>query len=107
MSNNSNFADELRRQQTEHLIADRIDKPLHYNRGIQTTDYICSWGMDFCEGNIVKYVTRWKYKDGLDDLKKARWYVNKLISDLEKSQSNTSEKSQSNVVEKSQNDYIL
>jgi hypothetical protein len=55
--------------------------------------------MDFCEGNIVKYVTRWKYKDGLDDLKKARWYVNKLISDLEKSQSN--------VVEKSQNDYIL
>ena len=58
--------------------------------------------MSFVEGNIVKYVTRWKYKDGVDDLKKARWYINKLINDAEKSQSKGSEKSQSKGYEKSQ-----
>tara|TARA_R110000765_G_scaffold16624_1_gene46493 strand:- start:542 stop:901 length:360 start_codon:yes stop_codon:yes gene_type:complete len=119
MSNTDDFADELRRQQIEHLTTDCTDKPWHYNRGIQTTDYICSWGMDFCEGNIVKYITRWKYKDGLEDLKKARWYIDKLIADIEKSQSKAFEKSQSKASEKSQskafdqstyisqNDYIL
>ena len=46
----------------------KINHPIHYNRGIETTDYICSWDMDFCEGNVVKYVTRWKDKDGVDAL---------------------------------------
>ena len=62
---------------------DQINHPDHYNQGIETTDYICSWGMDFCEGNIVKYVTRYKHKGGLEDLKKALWYLELLISQTE------------------------
>jgi|TARA_R100000482_G_C5089041_1_gene129898 hypothetical protein len=62
---------------------DQINHPDHYNQGIETTDYICSWGMDFCEGNIVKYVTRYKLKGGLEDLRKAQWYLELLISQSE------------------------
>ena len=64
-------------------MSDNINHPEHYNLGIETTDYICSWGMDFCEGNIVKYVTRYKHKGGLEDLKKALWYLELLISQTE------------------------
>ena len=62
---------------------DKINHPPHYNKGIETTDYICSWDMNFCEGNVVKYVTRYKYKDGVDDLRKALWYLKKLIRENE------------------------
>lgn len=53
--------------------------PAHYKQGIETTDYILSWGMSFLEGNIIKYITRYKYKNGLEDLMKAQWYLAKLI----------------------------
>lgn len=36
--------------------------------------------LPFCEGNVVKYVTRWRNKDGLQDLHKARWYLDRLIA---------------------------
>ena len=40
--------------------------------------------MSYAEGNIIKYVSRHKYKGkALQDLKKARWYINKLIEELE------------------------
>ena len=65
---------------------DAINHPKHYNKGIETTDYICSWDMDFCEGNVEKYVTRWKYKNGIEDLRKAQWYLNKLIKDYDNEQ---------------------
>ncbi len=60
-----------------------INHPTHYNIGIETTEYIQSWGMSFVEGNIIKYVSRYKYKRGLQDLKKAQWYLNYLITQLE------------------------
>ena len=40
--------------------------------------------MDFCQGNVVKYVTRFKFKNGLEDLKKAEFYIKKLIEDYVK-----------------------
>lgn len=46
---------------------------------IQPTDYIHQNGMGFIAGNIVKYVTRYKFKNGLEDLKKAQHYLNQLI----------------------------
>jgi hypothetical protein len=59
---------------------DMINKPLHYTKGkIECVDYIIDKKLDFLEGNIVKYVTRWKHKNGLEDLKKAQWYMNKLV----------------------------
>jgi len=32
---------------------------------------------------VIKYITRYKYKNGLEDVKKARWYINKLIMEVE------------------------
>jgi len=40
--------------------------------------------MDFVEGNIIKYVSRYKYKLGVQDLKKAEWYLKRLITKMEK-----------------------
>ena len=56
----------------------------HYQvQSIQPIDYILANELDFCEGNIVKYITRWKYKNGLEDLKKARHYLDFLIEAVE------------------------
>ena len=55
--------------------------PDYYTKGIETTDYIISHSMNYLEGNLVKYVTRYKFKNGLEDLLKARWYLDRLIKD--------------------------
>ena len=34
-------------------------------------------------GNVIKYICRWKEKNGLEDLKKAQWYLNRLIKNIE------------------------
>ena len=52
----------------------------HYkDKAIQPWDYIVSNNMGYLEGNIIKYVSRWKDKGGLADLKKAQHYLQKLI----------------------------
>lgn len=52
----------------------------HYrNQAIQPWDFIAANELGFFEGNIVKYVSRWKDKDGVADLEKARHYLDKLI----------------------------
>ena len=52
----------------------------HYvNQSIQPWDYIISHNMGFLEGNVVKYVTRYQAKGGIDDLEKAQHYLTKLI----------------------------
>ena len=58
---------------------ERVVHPSHYNKGIEMWDYAYSHKLDFFEGNIVKYVTRWKQKNGIEDLKKAKQYLDKLI----------------------------
>jgi hypothetical protein len=59
---------------------DPVDRPRHYTfGGIEVIDAIEAWGCDFVEGNIIKYVARWKHKDGVTDLRKAAWYLNRLI----------------------------
>jgi hypothetical protein len=61
------------------LMANNIS-PSYYQKGsIEVTDYITSNEMSFIEGNIIKYVTRYKDKSGIQDLRKARWYLYKLI----------------------------
>ena len=52
----------------------------HYkNKPIQPVEYIVKNNIGFCEGNVIKYVTRWKSKNGIDDLKKAKHYIDLLI----------------------------
>lgn len=57
----------------------------HYqNKVIQPWDYIVANNLGYLEGNVVKYVSRWKEKHGLEDLKKARHYLDKLIETVRK-----------------------
>jgi len=61
------------------LMSNNIS-PSYYQKGsVEVTDYITSNEMSFIEGNIIKYVTRYKDKSGIQDLRKARWYLDKLI----------------------------
>lgn len=52
----------------------------HYKQHlIQPWDAIANWQLGFLDGNVVKYVSRWRSKGGVQDLKKARHYLDKLI----------------------------
>ena len=67
-------------------MSDPID-PKHYNQlAIQPRDYITKNNLGYNEGNIVKYISRWRFKDGLVDLKKAQNYINYLIKLVEEHQ---------------------
>ena len=52
----------------------------HYkDKAIQPWDFIASNKLGYLEGNIIKYVSRWQDKGGIEDLRKARHYLDKLI----------------------------
>ena len=52
----------------------------HYKtKTIQPWDYIAANELGYFEGNVVKYVSRWRDKGGIDDLRKAKHYLEKLI----------------------------
>lgn len=51
----------------------------HYNKPIQHWDYVVAQGLGYFEGQITKYVSRWRDKNGLEDLRKARHFLDKLI----------------------------
>jgi len=60
---------------------DNINQPPHYTQGnIECIDVIEDWKLSYAEGNVLKYLCRYKHKNGLEDLKKAKWYLDKLIS---------------------------
>lgn len=62
-------------------MADNVHQPKHYTAGgIETIDYIASslgreGFRDYCIGNVVKYVSRWRHKNGDEDLRKASVYL--------------------------------
>ena len=63
---------------------DYVNHPPHYNASkIETIDIIESateHGFEYyLQGNILKYMIRYRHKNGIQDLKKAQWYLNKLI----------------------------
>ena len=65
---------------------DAVNQPQHYRVGgeIECIDYIYQQlGAEgiktYLEGNILKYMHRWRFKNGVEDLRKARWYLDKLI----------------------------
>jgi hypothetical protein len=52
----------------------------HYRQqAVQPWDYIAANGLGYFEGNIVKYVSRWRNKGGIEDLRKAAHYLQTLI----------------------------
>tara|TARA_R100001369_G_C3214808_1_gene148770 strand:+ start:274 stop:474 length:201 start_codon:yes stop_codon:yes gene_type:complete len=54
--------------------------PDYYTKGIEVTNFILSHDLGFCEGNIIKYITRYKQKGGKTDLLKAKKYLELLIT---------------------------
>ena len=68
-------------------MGDPVNHPDHYggaDNPYEAIKVIEAWGLDFCLGNAVKYVSRaGKKGDLLEDLKKARWYLDRRIQQLE------------------------
>ena len=68
-------------------MADNVNHPSHYNDGkIEVIDYIEDKNLGFHLGNVVKYVSRAGKKDktkAVEDLKKARWYLEREITRME------------------------
>lgn len=69
-----------------------VSHPKHHQSktGLEVIDVIEAFTFDLNgieatdTGNIIKYICRWKKKNGLEDLKKAEWYLNHLINHIEK-----------------------
>lgn len=69
------------------FMSDMINHPDHYKSpcGLEVIDVIWAFTTDLkgmeavCTANVIKYILRWKHKNGLEDLKKARWYLDYLI----------------------------
>ena len=60
--------------------------PSYYQNGIETIEAIEAWGLGFCLGNAVKYISRAGKKDPtktVEDLNKAIWYIQRRIYELE------------------------
>lgn len=72
-------------------MEDVVNHPEHYqtSKGLETIDVIEAFTEDLtgmeavCTANALKYVCRWKKKNGVQDLKKAKWYLEKLIEKLD------------------------
>lgn len=78
-----------RNSKSNKIVSDAVNHPAHYNKGIETSEYIKSWEMNWNQGNVIKYVTRYNLKNTdvnlqIQDLQKARWYLEDLIKELEK-----------------------
>ena len=74
---------------SDDVVNDVVNRPGHYRQGgVECIEAIeSSMSRDefqgYLKGNIEKYVWRYRYKNGLEDLRKARWYLDRLISALE------------------------
>jgi hypothetical protein len=66
-------------------MTDNVNHPAHYGQGkIECIEYIQDFlthdeFVGYLRGNIAKYLHRWRYKNGLEDLHKAQWYLNRLV----------------------------
>tara|TARA_R110000868_G_scaffold83422_3_gene235463 strand:+ start:506 stop:787 length:282 start_codon:yes stop_codon:yes gene_type:complete len=77
------------RSKIKKVIKDNVNHPAHYTQGaIECIDAIKEatkglFGIEaVCTANIIKYVWRWKFKNGLEDLDKASWYLDKLKQEV-------------------------
>jgi hypothetical protein len=75
-------------------MKNNVNHPKHYNAGnIECIDYIedkltPEEFRGFIKGNVLKYITREQHKNGDEDLKKAKWYLDRLIGDKEREVTN-------------------
>lgn len=78
------YQQKMTQSQGEVYESDPVNHPNHYTQGkIECISYILDKKFSYLEGNIIKYITRYKHKNGLEDLKKAQFYLNRLIEQEE------------------------
>lgn len=82
----------------EEVVKEMVNHPSHYNQGkYEAIDVIEDWQLDFHTGNTVKYISRYRHKGRpLEDLKKARWYLDRLISKIEEEEGKQNAESSEN-----------
>ena len=62
------------------MIYDPVEKPEHYNQGVEVIDVIEDYKLNYHLGNVIKYICRAKFKGKeLEDLDKAKWYLDREI----------------------------
>jgi hypothetical protein len=71
--------EELERMIATSALNKQVGGAHYRDKGIQPIIYIHANNLGFCEANVVKYVTRWRDKNGVADLKKAIHYLELLI----------------------------
>jgi len=65
-------------------MSDNVNHPSHYTHGpIEVIDIIEGFRLSYHLGNVIKYLLRHEHKNGLEDLKKARWYLDRYIQQME------------------------
>jgi len=65
------------------MTKDNIN-PSHYKQGkIEVIEFILDQKFNYLEGNVVKYLSRYKFKNGIEDLNKARWYLDLLTEEYD------------------------
>tara|TARA_E500000178_G_scaffold287735_1_gene290096 strand:- start:27173 stop:27502 length:330 start_codon:yes stop_codon:yes gene_type:complete len=79
------FEADEKRIKDELTKHDPIKNPKHYDFEIQPKEYLASLGVleDFCVGSIIKYISRYKYKNGIEDVRKAAQNCQMLLDLLE------------------------
>lgn len=65
------------------MSQDKINPDYYSGKIISPVEFIVANNLGFIEGNIIKYVSRYKEKNGIEDLNKAKWYLDNLISLVE------------------------
>lgn len=71
-------------------IDDPVNSPKHYTQGdMEVITAIEGLGLDYHQGNVLKYISRYRWKNGMEDLQKAKWYVDRLIYIYEQEQIKT------------------
>ena len=65
--------------QSTNALDVQVDGNHYKDQAIQPVEYIHANGIGYMEGNVIKYVSRWRKKNGIKDLEKAKHYIELLI----------------------------
>lgn len=89
MSENKKLTFEEAISGPKHDLMAKAVSPSHYKgNGMEVIDVIDAFDLDLYQGSIIQYVIRYKQKEGLVCLKKAKWYLDRIIDKIEKEERN-------------------
>ena len=68
------------------MSKESVNHPDHYggaDNPYESIKVIEAWGLGFCDGNVIKYLSRWRHKGGIEDIRKAAWYLDRFLKQEE------------------------